>query len=555
MVAVTEFQKRGLPHSHIVVKVKRPLTTEDIDAFISCEIPKDDDKLRELVLRHMMHGKDHLTRSVSRCRKDHKCIYGFPWPLTDTTTINRHGKVIYRRRNVGDEWVASYSPALLKFMECHINVDVVYSNKSLNYLYKYLCKGPDATKFSITTDDSEDVERIDEIKEYQHARYLSASEAYYRIFGFDITSKTPSVQGYRIHLPERNWTQFARASQSTSNASDLLRYFARPFGPPFDDLKFLDFYSKYRHDKLDNAPIRPNEYRERDEMQFTVPKKIVKRVQGDQVTWSHYISPKAGELFYLRALLRSVPAYSFEELQTVDGTLLDTFQEAAMARNLFEGTNEMAYCIEEHISLYSAPERLRFLFAQLMTEVPGPAVESWNQFQHHLISDLVEEYGLEHGKNMALAAIERFLRARGTSLKEHGLTFDFETSSELDEEIQHFGPRHHELSERSISMRETLNVDQQTVYGTLLRAFQALQNPDSNEEEAQINFYYIDGKAGRGKSYVAKIFVDGLRSSGHVVIVVGTTALSITDYERGRTAHSTFKVPIRQVSKCQLFNP
>jgi chromosomal replication initiation ATPase DnaA len=154
-----------------------------------------------------------------------------------------------------------------------------------------------------------------------------------------------------------------------------------------------------------------------------------------------------------------------------------------------------------------------------------------------------------------LAAIERFLRARGTSLKEHGLTFDFETSSELDEEIQHFGPRHHELSERSISMRETLNVDQQTVYGTLLRAFQALQNPDSNEEEAQINFYYIDGKAGRGKSYVAKIFVDELRSSGHVVIVVGTTALSITDYERGRTAHSTFKVPIRQVSKCQLFNP
>lgn len=56
---VVEFQKRGLPHIHMMFtldpkpKLSNP---EDIDKIISAEIPEDDSELKELVFKHMLDG-------------------------------------------------------------------------------------------------------------------------------------------------------------------------------------------------------------------------------------------------------------------------------------------------------------------------------------------------------------------------------------------------------------------------------------------------------------------------------------------------------------------
>lgn len=55
-----EFQKRGLPHAHILLilkpefKLKSPA---DYDKYVSAEIPSlSNPTLRRIVLKHMMHG-------------------------------------------------------------------------------------------------------------------------------------------------------------------------------------------------------------------------------------------------------------------------------------------------------------------------------------------------------------------------------------------------------------------------------------------------------------------------------------------------------------------
>ena len=63
--------------------------------------------------------------------------------------------------------------------------------------------GPDRAKFRIRTEDGSSAEGpIDEIEEYWSGRYLASAEAAWRILGYHITQKTPSVTALPVHLPD-----------------------------------------------------------------------------------------------------------------------------------------------------------------------------------------------------------------------------------------------------------------------------------------------------------------------------------------------------------------
>jgi hypothetical protein len=56
MMYVIEFQKRGLPHAHIVLKTNtEPTTPGEIDAVLSAELPREEGELRNRVEKYMMH--------------------------------------------------------------------------------------------------------------------------------------------------------------------------------------------------------------------------------------------------------------------------------------------------------------------------------------------------------------------------------------------------------------------------------------------------------------------------------------------------------------------
>jgi hypothetical protein len=212
---VIEFQKRGLPHAHILLilaAVDKPRTPEDIDTIVSAELPDPHlfPALYQTVISSMLHGPCGLHNTNAPCMKDGKCSKKFPKPFADQTTLPPDQYPQYRRRDDGrtvekggihftNRDIVPYNPYLSSKYDCHINVEIATGILAVKYLYKYVYKGHDRTCFSIEKD--QDVP-VDEIKRFQDARYISACEAMWRILDFPLHNHFPAVQRLEIHLPE-----------------------------------------------------------------------------------------------------------------------------------------------------------------------------------------------------------------------------------------------------------------------------------------------------------------------------------------------------------------
>ena len=60
-------------------------------------------------------------------------------------------------------------------MNCHCNVELCMSIKSIKFVLKYVHKGCDQAMFTLRSN------QVDEISDYQNARYVSSNEADIRI--------------------------------------------------------------------------------------------------------------------------------------------------------------------------------------------------------------------------------------------------------------------------------------------------------------------------------------------------------------------------------------
>lgn len=109
MIDVVEFQKRGLPHAHILVILHerdKPRTVADIDTIVKAEAPpavirtaggeEVANPLRGIVLRHMVHGPCGPGFPKCPCMRDGKCSKGYPKRFCDATNMDRNGYPEYR---------------------------------------------------------------------------------------------------------------------------------------------------------------------------------------------------------------------------------------------------------------------------------------------------------------------------------------------------------------------------------------------------------------------------------------------------------------------------
>ncbi|XP_017228417.2 uncharacterized protein LOC108203769 [Daucus carota subsp. sativus] len=101
-----EFQKRGLPHAHIVLWLAEPdklLSPEAIDAVISVEIPDKnaDPSAFEIVSQLMMYGPCGEANPKCSCMMNGKCMKHYPRMFCNNTTMDQNGYALYRRRNTG----------------------------------------------------------------------------------------------------------------------------------------------------------------------------------------------------------------------------------------------------------------------------------------------------------------------------------------------------------------------------------------------------------------------------------------------------------------------
>ncbi|KAG2996333.1 hypothetical protein PC121_g20738 [Phytophthora cactorum] len=169
-IYVVEFQKRGLPHAHILVILEeedKPRTRQIIDKMVSAELPdkEKNPKLYETVTTCMIHGPCGAAHLNAVCMKDGKCTKGFPKPLSEVTKGNVAGYPVYRRRRreagvvlingkeydseTINQWMVPYNPYLSQEYNCHINVEVCTAITPVKYLYKYVYKGSDKAVITV----------------------------------------------------------------------------------------------------------------------------------------------------------------------------------------------------------------------------------------------------------------------------------------------------------------------------------------------------------------------------------------------------------------------
>ncbi|XP_020972806.1 uncharacterized protein LOC107632510 [Arachis ipaensis] len=165
---------------------EKPRSSDDIDHHISAEIPDE-------------HTQPKL---YSPCMVNGKCSKFYPMPFHEKTAIDSAGFPKYKRsdngrstskRNVDldNRFIVPYNAKLLLKYGCHINVEYTCQTSAIKYLFKYVHKGNDrvTASFFRSHDSADSVVTVDEIQNYYDCRYISACEASWRLFGFEIQFK------------------------------------------------------------------------------------------------------------------------------------------------------------------------------------------------------------------------------------------------------------------------------------------------------------------------------------------------------------------------------
>ncbi|XP_074097631.1 uncharacterized protein LOC141526495 [Cotesia typhae] len=127
---VIEFQKRGLPHLHMLItleNISKMLTPERVNKFISAEIPDKNENptLHNIVTTNMLHGP-----CGDWCLVNDKCSKRFPKAFQGETLLDANGYPSYRRRDNGitfmrnqslfdNQHVVPYNATLLLTFNCH----------------------------------------------------------------------------------------------------------------------------------------------------------------------------------------------------------------------------------------------------------------------------------------------------------------------------------------------------------------------------------------------------------------------------------------------------
>ena len=414
------------------------------------------------------------------------------------------------------------------------------SLSAAKYITKYTHKGPDRATVEL--------QQRNEISEYRDCRYIAASEATWRILEYPIHHQEPAVTNLQVHLPGRHMVIFdpnesieTVATRGEQEKTMLTAYF---------DLNKNDpIACQYTYQELPQHFV------------WDRNKKLWKqRQRGYSIGRMYFVSPTAGERFYLRCLLTTVKgATSWKELRTVDGTEYPSFHATCLARGLLENDDEWRQTLLD-ASLTHVGQSLRRLFCLILRHcVPSEPHRLWEQFREHLCDDLRQRLQrLTHTDNpipdedvydYGLFLINDDLCQNGTSLS----CFpsmppirrnwnDDRINRYLLEQIAYDRDNERRLAEDALPL---LNRDQRVAFDTIFASACAGDG---------ITFF-LHGPGGTGKTFLYNTLCHRLRANGSIVLCVASSGIAALLLPGGHTAHSTFAIPVQMLchdSCCQI---
>ncbi|XP_058726301.1 uncharacterized protein LOC131597634 [Vicia villosa] len=552
-----EFQKRGLPHAHILIFLhpssKYP-TPADIDRIISAEIPnKDTDgDLYNLVKSHMIHGPCGNANRSSQCMKDGKCSKYFPKDFRAETVVDQDGYPVYRRRDNGhtvirndievdNRFVVPYNAKLLLKFRTHINMEWCNQSTSIKYLFKYINKGYDRITAAIVMNENGcPIERqdIDEIKQYIDCRYVSPSEASWRIYGFPIHGRKPAVERLHFHCEGQHsvyYTDISNVSNVLEKPSVTESMFTAWFEAnqkytEAQQLTYSNFVSKFVYVK------KKREWKPRQKG-YTIGRLI-------------WVPPTTGELYFLRMMLTHVKGpRNYSELKIVNNVKYDTFRDACFAMGFIGDDREFIAAISEAFQ-WGSGHYLRLLFVHMLlsSSINRPR-HVWSKTRH-LLSDgilysqqtIANNRGLRLSEqeiyNLTLIEIEKLLQRNRKSLRDfpgmpkpQGYVPE-EFGNKLIYEERNYNPDE-QLQEFNM-LYQNLTDEQRDVFKQIMMAV--------NNQNGGVFFLY--GYGGTGKTYMWRTLASYIRSKKQICLTVASSGIASLLLPGGRTAHSKFKIPI-----------
>ncbi|XP_076067683.1 uncharacterized protein LOC143040473 [Oratosquilla oratoria] len=373
-----EWQKRGLPHIHSLLWMKNTVNAELVSKIISAEIPdkNKEPKLFEIVTKFLIHGpckrfdESHVCCQTKSLEGKNCCGKGFPKPCRDNLLFGNNGYPLYRRRaigeggnsfekkvkgnivNVDNSWVVPYNPYLCLKYNAHINVECSNSIKAIAYVTKYVNKGCDRILYSKT---KEDDEVINEVRNYQDARYVNANEATWKIFKFPIHKSSPPVTTLDLHLEGENEIFF----KEDENAASLQRKTAK-------DTQLTTFFKLCKENEF-AATLHYHEIPNHFLYDKANSKWLERKTRTAALGRIRAVTNKTVELFYLRMLLTHIKGpSSYEDLRTVDGVTHDTYREAVKAMGLLNDEETWLKTIMEIITHTNNRDQLRTTYASML---------------------------------------------------------------------------------------------------------------------------------------------------------------------------------------------
>ncbi|KAH1162828.1 hypothetical protein GYH30_001368 [Glycine max] len=288
--------------------------------------------------------------------KEGKCSRFYPKKFQLTTLIDGDGYPVDRRRNTGqtitkneiiidNRCIVPYNPKLLKKYQAHINIEWCNQNTSIKYLFKYINKGYDKVTAVMVHDDTRTVPHAntlnDEIKEYLDCIYISPCESTWRIFGFPIHGRKPSIERLQFHLPRQHSVLY----QDHDDIDDLLS------NPSISKSKFIAWMNANQA-FVEGQSLTYSEF----VTKFVYNQKQrcwQLRKKGYTIGKLQWVPPTTGELFYLRMMLTvSRGPISFEDIRIVAGVEYPTYREARTMNKLEQVWEKTWHWLSDDI-LYS----------------------------------------------------------------------------------------------------------------------------------------------------------------------------------------------------------
>lgn len=269
--------------------------------------------------------------------------------------------VVKNGHPLDNQFVVPYNRDLLIRFQCHINLEICNNSRSLKYLFKYCLKGHDNATMLLQRKKGDDDAQIskgkpksqDEVKHYLDGRYVCASEAAWRILGFDIHYRFPSVERLPVHVPGGKCVSFKVkdnleeiAEKANSRKSKLEAWFiANKNIPTAREYTYQDFPRGFTW--------QPGQC------------KWKIRERGMVVGRLSEVHASSGDSFFLRMLLlRNKGATSFKDLRTVDGKVYGSFKEACDALCLLNDDNQWHAALKENAQV-AFPQQIRAMFVHI----------------------------------------------------------------------------------------------------------------------------------------------------------------------------------------------